>query len=144
MDLGNRMKLANNIPIWRDANQLLLLIECAVRHFPRYHKYTLGSEMRSQAMLICRLVSRAWHHKSQAQRLLSELTEAVDDMKIQVQLVKELHAWRNFAEFQRIVELLVSVGKQSGGWHRRVRGAPRPEARRDHAFLVPTLPRGNA
>ena len=93
------MKLANNIPIWRDANNLLLLIEQAVKHFPRYHKYTLGSELRSQAMLICRLISRSWHHKSQAYRLLPQLVDAVDDLKIQVQLAKELHVWRNFAEF---------------------------------------------
>ncbi len=38
-----------DIPIWRDATQLLLNVEQAVKHFPRYHKYTLGSEMRQQA-----------------------------------------------------------------------------------------------
>jgi len=30
------------IPLWQDANQLLLLIEDAVQQFPRYHKYTPG------------------------------------------------------------------------------------------------------
>lgn len=51
----------NNIPIWRDANQLLLLIEQTVKHFAQYHKYTLGSEMRNRAMLICRLISSTQH-----------------------------------------------------------------------------------
>ncbi len=54
------------IPIWRDANRLLLEVEQSVRHFPRYHKYTLGTEMRQQAMTICRLISRAWHNKAAA------------------------------------------------------------------------------
>ena len=54
------------IPIWRDANALLLAIEQAVRHFPRTHKYTLGSDLRNQAMRLCRLVSRAWHRQDQA------------------------------------------------------------------------------
>ncbi|MDX8392454.1 MAG: hypothetical protein R8K53_07805 [Mariprofundaceae bacterium] len=63
------------MPLWRDANQLLVLIEDAVRHFPRYHKYTLGSDLRRQAMNICprvlslpqaaftlcRLIARAVH-----------------------------------------------------------------------------------
>lgn len=49
-----------SIPIWRDASALLLYIEQVVRYFPRYHKYTLGSEMRSQAMRICRLINRAF------------------------------------------------------------------------------------
>ena len=47
-----------NVPIWRDANRLLLSVERVVRRFPRYHKYTLGSELRQQAMLICRLIRR--------------------------------------------------------------------------------------
>ncbi len=34
------------LPIWRDATRMLVEIEQAVRRFPRYHKYTLGSELR--------------------------------------------------------------------------------------------------
>jgi len=53
------------LPLWRDANRLLVDVENAVRHFgktpspPRYHKYTLGSDLRRQAMNICRRVARA-------------------------------------------------------------------------------------
>lgn len=36
------------LPIWRDANRLLIEIEQAVRKFPRYHKYALGSDLRRQ------------------------------------------------------------------------------------------------
>jgi len=41
-----------HLPIWRDANRLLPVVEQAVRSFPRYHKYTLGSDLRNQAMAI--------------------------------------------------------------------------------------------
>jgi hypothetical protein len=108
------------LPIWHDANCLLLEIEQAVKHFPRYHKYTLGSELRTQAMLICRLVSRAWRDKPKTQHWLEKLVPAVDDLKIQLQLGKELQAFRNFAEFERLVMLTMEVGKQGGGWLRRV------------------------
>ena len=47
------------LPLWRDAQQLLLQVELAVRSFARWHKYTLGSELRQQAMAVCRLVARA-------------------------------------------------------------------------------------
>jgi len=103
------------LPIWRDANRLLLEVEQAVRHFPKYHKYTLGTEMRQQAMKICQLVSRAWRNKADAPQALPRLVQAVDDLKIQLQLGKELHVFQNFAEFERLVELTVQVGKQSGG-----------------------------
>lgn len=54
------------IPLWRDATRMLLEVEQSVRHFPRYHKYTLGSEMRRQAMKICQRVNRSWHDKIHA------------------------------------------------------------------------------
>ncbi|MCG5548798.1 hypothetical protein [Halorhodospira halochloris] len=41
---------ANKAPIWRDAQRLLVLTEEAVRRFPRYHKYTLGSGLRRQGV----------------------------------------------------------------------------------------------
>ncbi len=47
------------LPLWRDAQRLLLEVELAVRAFARYHKYTLGSELRRQAMDVNRLVARA-------------------------------------------------------------------------------------
>ena len=49
----------NHLPIWCDANRLLLAIEQAVRQFPRYHKYILGTELRRQAMQVCCLIMHA-------------------------------------------------------------------------------------
>lgn len=105
---------------------LLVGIEQAVRHFPRYHKYTLGSEMRSQAMLVCRLVTRAWNDRVNAVKWLPGLVEAVDDLKLQLQLGMELKVLRNFAEFEHLSSLAVSVGKQCGGWLRRMRKGNAP------------------
>ena len=53
-----------SIPIWRDANALLLEVEQSVRHFTRYHKVTLGAEMRQQAMLVCRLIYRVFFQQA--------------------------------------------------------------------------------
>ena len=109
-----------SIPIWRDATALLVDIEQVVRHFPRYHKYTLGTEMRQQAMRICQLIQRAWNDKAQAKQHLETLVLAVDDLKIQIQLAKELHVFRNFAEFERLSRQAVGIGRQSGGWLRKI------------------------
>jgi hypothetical protein len=72
------------MPLWRDSQQLLLLIEQAVRHYPRYHKYTLGTELRQQAMKICRLLARAYNDKAQRLRYVIQLNEVVDDLKIPI------------------------------------------------------------
>ena len=53
------MRHLNHLPTWRDANRLLVAVEQAVRLFPRYHKYTLGTELRQQVMQMCRLIMRA-------------------------------------------------------------------------------------
>jgi len=111
---------ARTTPLWRDANRLLLLVEEAVHHFPRYHKYAIGGDLRRQAMLVCRLVARAFNDTGGRSRQVEFLVVAVDDLKIQIQLAKELHVFRHFKEFQAIAELAVMVGRQSGGWRRRV------------------------
>jgi len=112
------------MPLWRDANRLLLLIEEAVRKFPRYHKYTLGSDLRKQAMSICRLIARAVLDREGRAQHLKRLVFTIDDMKVLIQLGKELKAFQNFRVFQSAAELAVSLGRQSGGWQRRIR----PEA----------------
>ncbi|MBL4760731.1 MAG: four helix bundle protein [Mariprofundaceae bacterium] len=112
------------MPLWRDANRLLLLIEDAVRGFPRYHKYTLGSDLRKQAMNIVRLIARAVHDRESRSQHLKRLIFSIDDMKILIQLGKEVKAFQNFKVFQATAEIAVSLGRQSGGWQRRMR----PEA----------------
>ena len=47
--------MQRSIPIWRDAMAVLVDTEQVVRHFPRYYKYTLGTELRQQVILICRI-----------------------------------------------------------------------------------------
>jgi len=116
----------HNAPIWRDAQRLLVLVEEAVRCFPRYHKYALGSDLRRQALWIFQLINRAWRDPGKRKQHVEHLVLAVDDMKLLLQTGKEIQAFASFAQFQPLVELAVGLGKQSGGWRRRL--AARPEA----------------
>jgi len=68
---------ARATPLWRDANRLLLLVEEAVRHFPRYHKFAIGTDLRRQAMLICRLVARAFNDTGGRARQVEALVVAM-------------------------------------------------------------------
>jgi len=100
------MARLDHLPIWRDANRLLVVIEEAVRRFPRYHKYTLGTDLRRQAMGICRLIVRAYNEKAHRSRHVRRLSLAVDDLKVLVQLGKEVRAFhqrveRQFQQWQR-------------------------------------------
>ncbi len=110
-------------PIQRDMEILLLHLEQAVRSFPRYHKYTLGSEIRVQAMRCMRLIQRALHDKPRQKEHLHALVLAVDDLKLQLRLAKELNAFHNFAQFEQAAQGAVRVGKQAGGWFKRTLAA---------------------
>ncbi|MDF1576900.1 MAG: four helix bundle protein [Desulfobulbales bacterium] len=136
------MRGLNYLPIWRDANLLLLELEQAVRGFARYHKYTIGSDLRSTALRLCQTIHRAHSRKESRVKLVQQTAELVDDLKMQIQLARELKAFKNFAEFQRAAELAVGLGKQSGGWLRQTRAeAGRHGAvRRDPIHCAPAPP----
>ena len=116
------MAYYKDLPIWRDAVCRVVEMELALRGFPRYHKYTLGIELRQAAHLICQAVAHAALWASLRLQTPQRLVERIEAPKISVQQAKELCAFVNFAQFQRVVEPTVSVGRQSGGWLKRVRG----------------------
>jgi len=136
------MRHLNRIPIWRDAGRLLLELEQAVRGFPRYHKYTVGSELRSTALRLCQTIHRAYSRKGSRVKLVQQVSELVDDLKMQIQLARELKAFQNFAQFQRAAELAVSLGRQAGGWLRQARAeaGQRTRAARDPIHCAPVSP----
>jgi 23S rRNA-intervening sequence protein len=114
-----------HLPVWKAALDLAVHLEHAVRRFPRYHKYTLGTELRQTAQRLCRLVARANDARDAARAAaLDELVLCVEEMKTLLTLAQEIKAFANFNEFAGATELTVSLGKQSGGWRRR----GRPEA----------------
>jgi hypothetical protein len=117
-----------HLPIWKAAMDLAVHLEHAVRRFPRYHKYTLGTELRQTAQRLCRLVARANNAQVDDGRFaaLDQLVLGVEEMKTLLTLAQEMHAFANFNEFAGATDLTVVLGKQSGGWRRRVRPVVHP------------------
>jgi hypothetical protein len=74
-------------------------------------------------MSVCRRVARAAPARDAHQQvpILEPLVWPVEDLKMSVQLGKELEAFASFAQFQRLAEQAVVPGKQSGGWWKRAR-----------------------
>ncbi|MDO8947225.1 MAG: four helix bundle protein [Desulfocapsaceae bacterium] len=124
------MSAGIGLPIWRDCNRLLLEIEQSVRGFPRYHKYTVGADMRRQAMVICRLLVRALDaERDKKLYQVRQMRLAIDDLKVMIQLAKEIKAFMNFQQFQVVSELVVTIGKQGGAWCRQLtQRIARPES----------------
>ena len=60
-----------HLPIYKEAFDLALYFEKAVRGFSRYDKYTLGADLRNLSREILRLIQRA---NSQEDRIGHRLT----------------------------------------------------------------------
>ncbi len=115
------MRHLNRLPVWRDANLLLVEVEQAVRGFSRYHKYSVGTALRTTALRLCQAIHRAYSRQQSQCKMVQHVAELSDDLKLHIQLARELQAFKSFAQFQRVAELAVSIGRQAGGWLKQTR-----------------------
>jgi hypothetical protein len=115
-------------PIYRDCQRLLRQTEAIVMRFSRYHKYTVGTDLRQQAFTLMRTVHRAvYDHKHQHQHIQT-LGWQVDDYKLTLQLTMDVGAFSqpqsvSFAQFEGVALLATAIGKQCGGWLKKIQPA---------------------
>ena len=53
------MAYTEHLPIYKESYALCLYLEQVVRQFARYHKYTLGSDLRDGARTVLKCIVRA-------------------------------------------------------------------------------------
>lgn len=111
----------NRLPeITKKAEGLMVEIERAVRGFVRYHKYSLGSDMRDQAMTVLRLCNRAWRERSRQLYWVTELVWAIDELKLSLQIGSKVRAFKSFKQFESLIRTAEEVGRCAGGWKRQL------------------------
>jgi HJR/Mrr/RecB family endonuclease len=106
-----------HLPIYKAAFDFCLYIEKIVKNFSRYHKYTLGTELRECSREIIRLIIRA-NNIRQKYEVLLELRERLEQVKLTLRLCKELKAFNNFNSFQVAVNQVIGISRQNEGWLR--------------------------
>jgi hypothetical protein len=106
-----------HLPIYKKMFDLAVYIERIVKNFSRYHKYTLGSEMRNLSREVLGLVIKANQERDKREILL-KMREKIEDLKISARLAKELKAFNNFNSFECLVKMIVEVAGQNEGWLR--------------------------
>ena len=77
---------------------LTIYFEKIVRNFSRYHKYTLGSELREKSREIVGLIIKA---NSTAERLplLLDLREKLEGLNVLLRISKEVRAFNSFNSY---------------------------------------------
>ena len=104
-----------NLPVYKAALDLTIYVEKIVQFFSRYHKYTVGTDLRNAARRVLILVSKA-NIKQDRVEALMEALEKLDELKILVKLCKELKVFRSFKSFEFATKSIVEVSKQCEGW----------------------------
>ena len=106
---------AEHLPIYKRSYDLCLFLEQVVRSFSRYHKYTLGADLRDGARRVLKLVVRANARRDKTPVLL-EVREEVEQLKVVLRLCQDLKAFANFDAFEQAMTQAVEIAKQNEGW----------------------------
>ena len=77
-----------HLPIYRAAFDLAVHMEKIVRHFSRYHKYTLGTELRNNSRMILDRVIEA-NNTVDRQSVLLRLRQELESPKVLARLCHE-------------------------------------------------------
>lgn len=111
-----------HLPIFRAAFDLALHMEKIVRNFSRYHKYTLGVELRNQSKKILEQVVAA-NNTVQREPMLLALRQDLEQFKILSRLCHESGGFSNTRSYLYVAEQIVNLAKQNEGWLKQTIGA---------------------
>ena len=106
---------SQNLPIYKSALELARYMEEIVRGFEKYHKYTMGVELRNKSKEVLFAISGA-NLSSNRVQALEKLRDRCEEMKVLIHLGKELKAFRGFKQFEYSALLSVGVCKQAQAW----------------------------
>ena len=104
-----------HLPIYKAALDVAVHFEKVVAGFSRYHKYTLGSELRNGSRGVVEQIVRA---NSAPDRLpeLVRLRDRLESLLLTMRLAKEVKAFKSFQAYAFAVEQVDSVCRQNEGW----------------------------
>lgn len=107
-------------PIVRHAEALMRDIEQAVLSFPKRHQHVSGQDLRQHIFKVAKLANQAWIKPPQRAELVEKLVDAVADCRLSMQLASGLRAFASFGQFEDLSRKLSELGREAGGWNRRL------------------------
>ena len=110
-----------HLPIYRAAFDLAVHLEKIVKNFSRYHKYTLGTELRDGSRRILQRIIEANEAKVAHDRepALEALRRDVETLKVTARLAQESDAFASTRAYLHVAEQVVGIARQNEGWLRK-------------------------
>ncbi|OGT38399.1 MAG: hypothetical protein A3F12_07800 [Gammaproteobacteria bacterium RIFCSPHIGHO2_12_FULL_38_14] len=109
------MALHSELPVYRDTYQLLQKIYEVTKNFSKEYRYTLGEDMKRDAMQLVRNIYRANKHKNDRKTHLENFLDDFELVKLQLRLSADMHLL-TIKKHAELAELMSSIGKQITGW----------------------------
>ncbi|MCL2040755.1 MAG: four helix bundle protein [Bacteroidales bacterium] len=108
------MALYYDLPVYKDTYLLVRHLFQITQEFPKEYKYSLGQDMKRDALQLVRSIYRA----NKAEKKREHLEQFLDDfelLKLEIRLCVDLRilSIRKQAELSHLIE---SIGKQITGW----------------------------
>ena len=134
------MARTEHLPIYRASYDLCLYLEQVVHRFSRYHKYTLGTDLRDAARRALKLVVRANSQRDRVATLLS-LREEFEELKVLLRLGQDLKVFSGLSTFEHAVKQVIELAKQNEGWLKSQRqGQGRNRSAMPDGLAGPSVP----
>ena len=108
------MALATDLPIYREAYELLLLVTQLTQQYPRGFRQGLARDICTEAQ---GLVTRIFQANCTTDRvqIIERLREQLDTLRLQLRLSRDLRLISP-GQFGATVVLTTAVAKQAAGW----------------------------
>lgn len=103
------------LPIFKASTDMVSYFETIVRGFPRYHKYTIGAELRNLSYAILDLIVDANRRINRVDNLKIAIRK-IQRLKSRLQVCFEIKAFRNPNSFPTAIRKAEDLAKQCGGW----------------------------
>jgi len=105
-----------HLPIFREAYDLTVHIEKIVRNFSRYHKYTLGTDLRNKSRGILEKIIEANNARDDRAACLLELRQEMENLKVLARLCHESGGFTSTRSYLHVTERITNLAKQNEGW----------------------------
>ena len=110
-----------HLPIFRETYDLAVHIEKIVRNFSRYHKYTLGTELRNNSRRILGKIVVANNTKDRVSCLL-ELRQELEGFKVLSRLCHDSGGFASTRSYLHVAERITGIARQNEGWIKKSEG----------------------
>jgi hypothetical protein len=110
------MGLYYDLPAYRDTYKLILKIFEYTKDFPKEYKFTLGQDMKRDALQLVRSIYRANKHQQKKEHLNSFMDD-FELLKLEIRLCTDMKilTLKRQAECALLMEI---IGKQITGWYK--------------------------